>query len=166
MTLEILDRFSILEGLTPEETDAIAQRCEITSVKKGEKVFEADQYAHSLFLVRSGKIELRFNVVYLSGLVRIPLETIGAGGVCGWSAMIPRHSYTLNAFATEDSELLQIRQSDLQDLCEANTRLGYIVMKNIARIICERYELFRRMLVGEIQRDLKRKENKPLWKDE
>ncbi|MBI4478793.1 MAG: Crp/Fnr family transcriptional regulator [Acidobacteria bacterium] len=115
--------------------------------------------------MRSGRIELRFLVVYFNGLVEIPLEWMGAGGVCGWSAMIPPHSYTLTACATEDSTLLQINQTELEELCETNTRLGYILMKNIARIIGERYELARQILIGEIQRDLKRKENKRLWRD-
>ena len=163
MMIDGLERFAILEGLTPEESDTIVQRCEVTTVKKGEKLFEAGKYAHSLFLVRSGSVELRFKVVCFDGLIEIPLERIGAGNVCGWSAMIPPHSYTLTAYATEDSEVLQLKRTDLQDICEANTRLGYIVMKNIARIIGERYELTARILIGEIQRDLQKKENKALW---
>ncbi len=165
MIADGIERFAVLEGLTPEESDTIVRRCGIITAKKGEKVFEEGKHASSLFLVRSGSIKLRFKVVYFNGVVEIPLESVGAGGVCGWSAMIPPHSYTLTACATEDSELLQIKQTDLQDVCEANAHLGYIVMKNIARIIGERYELARQILVGEIQRDLKRKENKGLWKD-
>ena len=79
--------------------------------------------------------------------------------------MIPPHRYTLTARASQDSELFQISQTALHDLCEINTHFGYVVMKNLARIIGERYELARQKLIGEIQRDLTRKENKALWKD-
>jgi signal-transduction protein with cAMP-binding, CBS, and nucleotidyltransferase domain len=166
MMVEGLQRFTILEGLTPEESETILQRCQITTVKKGEKVIKAGESAYSLFLVRSGRIELRFQVVYFNAAVEVPLDIIRAGGVCGWSALIPPNSYTLTAYATEDSELLQIQQSDLQACCEANTRLGYLVMKNIARIVGERYEIARQILTGEIQRNLEKKENKKLWKSD
>ncbi len=166
MIVEGVERFALLEGLTPEESDAIVRRSTVTSVKKGAKVFEAGEDASALFLVRSGKIELRFKMEYLNGLLEVPLETIEEGGVCGWSAMIPTHTYTLTARATEDAVLLRIHKTDLRNLGETNPRLGYIVMKNVARIIGERYELFHRMLIGEIQRDLKRKQSKALWKDE
>ena len=157
------ERFAFLEGLTPEESHTILQRCQIARVKKGEKIFRAGESADSLYLVRSGQIELRFPVVYYSGTVEIPLDMIRAGEVCGWSALIPPHSYTLMGCATEDSELLQFKRTDLQDACESSPRLGYLVMKNVARIIGERYELTRRMLIAGIETDLKKKENKQLW---
>lgn len=160
MMLDQLERFVIFEGLTPEDLEAIMRRCQITTVRKGEKVFESGKDAQSLFLVCSGRIELRFKVVYFNGLVEVLFESIGAGKVCGWSAMIPPHIYTLSAYATEDSELFQIKQADLEELCEANTQLGYVVMKNIAQIVVERYEIAWKMLQGEIQQDLKKKENK------
>ncbi len=149
MIAEKLERFAIFEGLTPEETDMIAQRCQIITVRQGEKVFEAGKDAHSLFLVCSGLIELRFKLMYFNGLVELPFESIGAGKECGWSAMVPPYIYSLTACATEDSELFQIKQTDLQDLCETNARLGYVVMKNIAQIVVERYEITWKMLQGQ-----------------
>jgi len=153
-----LEKFAIFEGLTAEELDAVGQHCEITTAKKGELIFKAGDPAHSLFLVRSGRTEVRFKVVYYAATVEISLDTIGAGEVCGWSAMIPPYSYTLTAYALDDAEFVQIKHTDLLDCCEGNTRLGYIVMKNIARIIGERYESARRILVGEVQSGLRQKD--------
>lgn len=157
-------KFAILEGLTPEESGTILQRCETMNVKKGEKVIEAGASADALFLVRSGRIEVRFKVVRLNVPIEVPLDIVGPGDMCGWSALIPPHTYTLSASATEDSELLRIKRTDLQDCCEGNTRLGYIVMKNIARILGHRYEIARQALIKEIQRDLEKKENRTLWR--
>lgn len=149
---------AIFKGLTPEELDVIMRCCETITVKRGEQVFKAGEPAHSLFLVLSGTIELRFKAAYYAGALEIPLEAVGANGACGWSAMVPPYSYTLSAHATEDSKLLRIRQTDLQDCCEADTRLGYVVMKNIAQIVGARYELALKMLIGEIQTGLKEKD--------
>lgn len=114
--------------------------------------------------MRSVRIEVRFNVVCFNALVEVPLDIIGAGEVCGWSALIPPHTYTLTAYATQDSELLRIKRTDLQDCCEANPRLGYIVMKNLARFLGHRYELTRQGMIKGIQRDLEKKENRALWR--
>jgi CRP-like cAMP-binding protein len=156
--------YTILEGLTPEESGIILRLSTTINVKQGEKVFEAGAPAEALYLVRSGKIEVRFNVVRLNASIEVPLDIIGTGDVCGWSALIPPQTYTLTAYATEDSELLRIKQADLQVCCEANTRLGYIVMRNIARLLGHRYELARQGLIKGIQRDLEKKENRSLWR--
>ena len=160
------NQFAIFEGLTAHDSDAILQRGEIITVKKGATVIEAGQPASALLLVRSGKIELRFNVVYYNGSIEVPLEILGAGGVIGWSALIPPRNYTLTGYATEDSELLQLRGSTVQDYCEAHPAVGHTVMGNVARIVGERYEFARKLLIGEIQRDLKKKENHSLWKSD
>jgi CRP-like cAMP-binding protein len=148
----------VFKGLTPEESDLIVQRGEITRVKQGEPIFKAGEPARFLFSVLSGKIELRIKVVYYLATVEIPLEAVAAGGTFGWSALVPPCNYTLSAHATEDSELLKIGQTDLQELCEANSRVGNIVLTNITRVVGARYELVLKMLVGEIQNGLKAKD--------
>lgn len=160
MTVEKMAQFTIFEGLTPEESGTILQCCEMTTARKGQQVIKAGEFADSLFLVLSGRIEVRFKVEHLYASVEIPLDIIRRGEVCGWSALIPPHKYTLNAYATEDSEFLRIERADLQYCCEADTRLGYVVMRNIAQILGNRYELARQMLIGGIQKDLKKRESK------
>ena len=164
--IESPNQFAIFAGVTAQESDPILQRGEIITVKKGTKVIEAGQPAATLLLVRSGKIELRFNVLYYNESIEVPLEIVGPGGVIGWSALIPPHNYTLTGYATEDSELFQLPGSTLQDYCAAHPRAGYTVMANIARIVSERYEIARQLLIGEFQRDLKKKENHSLWRSD
>lgn len=156
--------FTIFDGLTPEEAHSILERCETVKIKKGERAFEAGEPAEALFLVRSGRIEVRFKVVYLNATMDAPLDYVGAGDAFGWSALIPPHTYTLSAIATEDSELLRIKRSDLQECCERNPRVGYGVMKNIARMLGHRYEIARQGLLKGIQKDLEKKENRTLWR--
>ncbi|MDH3290996.1 MAG: cyclic nucleotide-binding domain-containing protein [Gemmatimonadota bacterium] len=156
--VEGLERLAIFEGLTRDQLRAVGEQCEIMSVKRGETVFRAGESAQYLLFVRSGRVELRFQVVYAGATDEYPLDTVTANGACGWSAMIPPHKYTLTAHAVEDSELLRIKQSDLQGCCDTDPRMGYVVMGNIARTIGARYELARRILVGEIQNNLKQRD--------
>jgi CRP-like cAMP-binding protein len=153
-----LEAFPVFGGLTPQQLEMLGQRCEIVSVKQGGTVFTAGEPASHLVFVRSGRVELRFQVEYAGATDELPLDTIGALGACGWSAVIPPHRYTLTGFAAQDSELLRIKQSDLLECCEADTGLGYVVMKNIARLVGERYEFARRILVSEVKENIRRRD--------
>jgi CRP-like cAMP-binding protein len=156
--VEGLERLTIFEGLTQDQLQTVGERCEITTVKRGETVFRAGEPAQHLLFVRSGKVELRFQVVYAGTAGEYPLDRVRVNGACGWSAMIPPHVYTLTAYAVEDSELVRIKQTDLQYCCDADPRMGYVVMGNIARTIGARYELARQSLVEEMQRGFKQRD--------
>lgn len=153
-----LDGFAIFQGLGREELDAISSLCRATKVKRGERIFQAGEQASSLFLVCAGKIEIRFKVVCANAVVELLLETITSGEAFGWSAVTPPYKYTLSAYAAEDSDLLQVDQAEIHSLCEANLHLGYTFMKNVGRIIGERFQAGQQMLIKEIQDGLKRKD--------
>ena len=72
--------------------------------------------------------------------------------------MTKSNTYTLSAQALENSTLLSINQKDIDDLCNSNYRMGYILMKNISETIGERFELLQNMLINEVQQNLKVKE--------
>lgn len=152
--IEELEQLAMFEGLTRDQLETIAERCEIISVKRGETVFRAGEPALHLLFVRSGLVELRVQVVYAGAPDEYALDTVAPNDACGWSAMIPPHRYTLTGCAAEDSELLRIKQADLQSWCDADPRVGYVVMGNIARIIGSRYEFTRQALVREIHTTL------------
>jgi CRP-like cAMP-binding protein len=153
-----LERLAIFEGLTRDQLHTVGERCEIITVKRDETLFSAGEPAEHLFFVRSGRVELRFQVVYAGTPDEYPLDTVRANGACGWSAMIPPHKYTLTACVVEDSELLRIKQTDLQYCCDADPRMGSVVMGNIARTIGARYEHARKILVEEIKNNLRQRD--------
>lgn len=154
--IEGLERFAIFDGLASDELAAIAKVCKAVKAKRGERIFHAGERAGSLFLVRAGTIELRFNVVHSNAPVEILLESVEGGQVFGWSAATPPYKYTLSAYAAEDSDLLRVDQADLESLCEVNVHLGYTFMKNTARLVGERFHAAQQMLIKEIQHGLKR----------
>lgn len=153
-----LQAFSIFQDLAPEQLEAVAALCQGARARKGEQIFAVGDPARSLYLVGAGQIELRFAVHYANAPVEIVLDRKTSGDIFGWSALIPPHRYTLSAHAAEDSDLWRIEQADLLNLCEANSRLGFLIMKNIARVIGERFELAEQMLIREIRHGLQRQD--------
>lgn len=155
--IETLAGFVVFHELGTEDLQTILSLCKSVRAEKGTKIFEEGESARLLFLIQSGRIELRFNVVCFNEMVEITLDRLTEGDVFGWSAIVPPYQYTLSAYAVEDCDLLEIDQADMRRLCEANTRLGFQFMKNTAQIIGQRYEITRRMLSGEIQHNFKQR---------
>jgi len=153
-----LDRYPIFTGLTPEELNEIAPHCSVVKIERGSDLFQSGEPATSLFVVRSGRIELRFDVTCYSATTPFTLDVKSPGDVCGRSALMAPYVYTLTAHATEDSELLRIDQAGLLQCCESDPSIGYHVMKNIAGIIGQRFEVTRQMLAREIQAGLHQKD--------
>lgn len=156
--IEGLEAFPVFGGLTPKQREMLAERCEVVTAKEGETLFTVGEPAEHLIFVRSGRVELRFQVEYAGATDELPLDSVGPGGACGWSAVIPPHRYTLTGRVVEDAELLRVRQSDLLESCEADPRLGYVVMKNIAYLVGERYEFARRILLSELKLNIRRRD--------
>jgi CRP-like cAMP-binding protein len=153
-----LRSFSLFQDLTQDELEAVTELCKLTRVEKGERIFQAGAEARSLFLLSAGEVDLRFDVVCYNAPVEILLERKGPGEVLGWSAVTYPYQYTLSAYAREDSELLEIKQADIEGLCGANHHFGYIFMKNTALIIAQRFQLAQQALTKEIQESLRHRD--------
>lgn len=154
---ETLTKFAVFHDLGSEDVQTIFSLCKNVRAEREMRIFAAGEPARLLYLIQSGRVDLRFDVVCFNERVEITLDRVAAGDVFGWSAIVPPHQYTLSAYAIEDCDLLEIDQADMQRVCEANARLGFQFMKNTASIIGQRYEITRRMLAGEIQHSFKQR---------
>lgn len=157
--IELLKKFKIFEGMAEGELQEIARTCRLRRFEKGAQVFRAGDPAESLFMVNKGTVELRFKVSYHNASTEISLEKLSEGDAFGWSALTHPFKYTLSAFAAEDSELVEMKESDVKRICKENPQVGYILLNNIARIIGQRFSAIQEMLIQEIQQDLKKKES-------
>ncbi len=156
--IELLKQSSFFEGLSVEELQQIANVTQILKVKKDDRIFEAGSPAEFLFVVGTGEIDLRFKVTYYNAVAEISLDTKSSGKAFGWSALIGPHRYTLSAIALEDSDLLQMNQKDIKRLCEANNHLGYVLMRNLAKMVGDRFTRVEQVLIRQAQQSLKEKE--------
>jgi CRP-like cAMP-binding protein len=157
MTAELAE-FPVFEGLTQEHLAQIESRCQPITIERGGTIFRAGESAEFLFLVQSGQAELRFGVQCYGAAREIPLDFAVEGDVFGWSSLFPPFTYTLTARASQDSTLLKINRPALQACCEADPRLGYVVMQNIAATIGKRYHRMRETLGREIQVGITRRD--------
>lgn len=101
----------------------------------GEVLFEQGQHADRLYLLTSGRVEIRFKPDDGEALT---VTTIEPGGVFGWSAALGRSAYTSGAVAVDDSRSVSIRGADLRRICEDDPATGVILLERLAGVIAER----------------------------
>jgi CRP-like cAMP-binding protein len=122
-------------GLRPDEIELLASGFNEETIPADTVVFPQDSRADKLYVVLSGRLEIRFKPY--DGEV-ITVAELKPGGVLGWSAALGRRNYTSSAVAIEDSQLLSIRGQVLRRLCETHPTTGVVILERLAEVIAER----------------------------
>jgi CRP-like cAMP-binding protein len=94
-----------------------------------EKIFENNSEDNVVYIVKSGQVKLSCGVV--SKLVEL-------GDFFGETSLIENNKRTCSAEAVKDSELYLVYCAKLEDMFESNTKIGLIIMKNLASIFASR----------------------------
>ncbi len=68
----------------------------------------------------------------------VVLQTIGAEEILGWSWLIPPYQWRFDARAVELTRAIALDGQCLRNKCEANSRLGYELLKRVAQVFAER----------------------------
>jgi CRP/FNR family cyclic AMP-dependent transcriptional regulator len=98
---------------------------------KGTTLLEQDDIGKDLFIVAEGFAEVV--VSNPSNEKTKSIVNLGPGQIIGEMALIDKgpRSATVRIIS-DQSVLYQINHTQFENLCEKNTRIGYIVMRNLA----------------------------------
>jgi len=106
----LLSGVKLFELLSEEDRAALAAVVDCIHVTAGHTLFEAGHPGESLFVVRSGEIEL---FIKDNTGQKIVLMNAIEGGLFGELALLDRGARTATAVALSDSELLELDREDL-----------------------------------------------------
>jgi CRP-like cAMP-binding protein len=116
--------------------DSIAAIAFEEQFQQGKWLFQKDQEADKLYLVKKGAVELLMKV---QDTIEIPIAIMRPNNGCvGISALVDPFRYTLSARCTENSNLIVIKREDLQALMCKNHELGCFMMNNLAQKLLAR----------------------------
>jgi CRP/FNR family transcriptional regulator, cyclic AMP receptor protein len=96
--------------------------------------------ANALFLITSGKVSIE---LHWAGRGPVAIETVGPGGVVGWSWLFPPYRWYFDARAIEPVDAIRIDAATLRDNAERDPVLGQVLMSRIAKILLERLQATR-----------------------
>ncbi len=106
-SLEGVEFFEFLDG---DDRRALAEVVDLVKLVEGETLFRAGEPGESLYLVRTGEVELSIqdNVGQ-----KITLDTAAPGDFFGEIALLDEESRTATAVALADTELIELDRGDL-----------------------------------------------------
>lgn len=105
------------------------------------EVFGINKPADYLFILETGEIELHYAVkdeLISAKSKEFFIGSINPGEAFGLSSLIEPFRYTANAIASTGSKGIKIDARKLQALAEADAKLGYALMAQVAKASFER----------------------------
>jgi len=130
-----LESLPFFQGLPPADRQYILQCFRVENHEVEEVIFCQGQMADRLYLLASGRVEIRFKRYDGEALT---VSVIEPGGIFGWSAALGRRSYTSGAVCTESGHSLSIQGRDLRRICEEHPATGVILLERLAEVIALR----------------------------
>jgi len=149
VSTEALRTCELLEGLSEEELQKIAGVGHEERREGGCVIFAEGSEATTLYILQEGKVRLEYQICPQPDFCReIAIALDRRGQVFGWSALVRPRRLTATARCVGEVTLMAIEGSDLNDIMEKNSHIGFVVMKNLAEVIASRLREAKR-LVGE-----------------
>ncbi len=136
------------ESFEKEELDSLLQAGREIVCPGGKDIISEGEPADTFYILLAGVVSLKVSALEHGELVLSTLRNTGE--IFGWSALVEGGKSTASAECLEESSLLALKKSDLENLFAADPRLGYHFMKKLASLVSRRLEKTRSLLLREI----------------
>jgi len=129
-----LDAFKknyLVVGLSDDAVKEISALATVQTFFAGDDVIRQSAKESDLFVILAGRV----NVLTAAGE---KLAEIGPGGVLGEIALVDDQPRSANAVAIGQVQAAKIPAQALRALMNAKRDMGFVVLANIARVLCQR----------------------------
>ncbi|MCP4119708.1 MAG: cyclic nucleotide-binding domain-containing protein [Desulfobacteraceae bacterium] len=164
VTNDLVKRFSVFSKVSEEMISRVAKCGEVLDFDPRQRVFAEGDIATALYGVLEGEVELsimvrdrilKTEIKYEESLQSrietieksIVVDSIAAGEIFGWSAMIPPGVLTSTAICSAPTRLLALPARDLKALFDADIHLGFFFMEELSQIVSNRLRNRTRRLI-------------------
>lgn len=120
-----LARVKLFSVLTDAERGEVASTAALRRGKAGERIIEQGKRLDSMYVVLEGKAEVRVNGKRVTTLSMTPLV--------GEMEFLDGHAASADVILLQDTDLVELNNASLTALMERRPRLGYALMREIAR---------------------------------
>ena len=138
---ELLRRYPFFSPLNGDHLKAVAMLADEVWYEKDETLFEASQPASALYLLIEGCVDLHYVVrdeIHPELWKDFFISEINPGEPFGISALIEPYVYTGTVRATCASRVLKIDATGLRALCEVDTKIASLLMRQLAQAAMSR----------------------------
>ena len=148
ITVGMLAQQPFLNGLSERQLRVLADNSMPAAFQAEEFIFYEGDPANRFYLLLEGRVALESPIDeggFRKGAV--PLETIGAGNVLGWSWLFPPYYWHFDARAITPVRAIFFYGTTLREQCECDHDLGYELMKRLSEVVINRLHATRQHML-------------------
>ena len=134
---EVLRAYPYFAGANEESLRQLAMATEELTFQEGQVLFREGQAAERLYILIRGEVDIQYE---LNTGEHRTVDTVIAGDVLVWSALVRPYRTTALAIARRTSEVIAVDSRKLRELCESDRDLGFSLMTEIAQATSHRLE--------------------------
>lgn len=130
--VKLLKSAELFDGLSDDQIEQLASISDERTYARNQLVFNQGDEGDRLYVVRTGFVEI---IVGDKNSEEGPrtIVNLGRGQVFGEMALVDRGTRSATVRSVGDDTVINsISRDDFNHLCETNTAIGYVVMRNIA----------------------------------
>ncbi|WP_003867439.1 Crp/Fnr family transcriptional regulator [Thermoanaerobacter ethanolicus] len=128
--LEYLRKIPYFSELEDEKLEKLHNIATLKPVKKGCIIFTEGQKGEAIYFVKKGKVKIsKISSIGKEYTIKIMEE----GDVFGESTLFIGGEYPATAEAIEDSEILELKNKDIEDLILKDTQIALSIIKILAK---------------------------------
>jgi CRP-like cAMP-binding protein len=125
-----------LAGLSGAHLDLLAPLARAVSYDQEVRLFREDNPAAEFWLLQSGRVALD---IHIAGRGAVPIETVGAGGVIGWSWLFPPFRWQFGAVTIAHTEAIRFDGSGVREAMRDDA-LGRELVTRFMTVVVDRLQ--------------------------
>ena len=133
-----------LNGLNPDYFHLLQECAKSERFEAGQLVFQEGQEADHFYLIQTGQVRID---AFVPGRGNITVQTVSAGDALGWSWLFPPYQWHFSARGSDVTEAIVFAAKTLRDEAEQNHDFGYELIKRVSRVMLQRLQETRLLLV-------------------
>ena len=133
---KILEHIEIFKGLSAEELEPIANICEPREYRAKTVIFSENSKGKEMYIVTKGRVCIELGIKGKDDTVKV--HNVPEGEIFGELSIISEGRRSGTAKCESDCEVLSIDGDTLLNLFNKQSRIGYVVMRNLASLVAAR----------------------------
>jgi hypothetical protein len=144
---EHIEAVAIFRDLSEEQISKVLALSKKETLPSGTTVFHQGDEANRLYIVDSGRVAINTSI---QDGKWAPVCIVSAGGVFGWSCLVPPYQLTASATTFEETTVTRFDAAKLKELFSHEPAIGYVMIQNVGGLISSRLKNARLELIGVV----------------
>ena len=132
---KLLGTFELFKDLSEDQLNLIGSKAVKAEYDENQEIFHEQSTESDIYILMEGRVQI---IGALGKTDSATIHTILPGKLFGEFAFIDGEPRSASAVAIQKTSVFKIPRAELYTLFESDKTMGYIVMRNLARILARR----------------------------